>query len=235
MVDATADSLAGNRLPLRPPPGRYVFVEVVDTGCGMDEATLSRIFDPFYTTKFTGRGLGMPAVHGIVTHHGGALFIDTAVGRGTTVRALFPAAQAQGAPSKAAGPARAPAASARRAILVVDDEPLVASALKRMLKRLGFEAHVGLGGAEGLALCGQHAPSLAGAIVDLTMPDMSGTTVAAELQVLCPGLPVILSSGFDVDPVEAAPASSGIVGFLPKPYSLEALARVLERCVHVPA
>lgn len=85
-------TLSRSRTEEKPPPGHFVYLEVADTGEGMDAATLERMFDPFFSTRFTGRGLGMAAVLGIVRGHGGAIMVDSAVGQGTTVRVYFPVA-----------------------------------------------------------------------------------------------------------------------------------------------
>jgi signal transduction histidine kinase len=90
VVDATAGELRLNRLPTSPPPGKFAWLMVQDNGCGMDANTLHNLFDPFFTTKFLGRGLGMSAVLGIVKEHGGAVFVDSRPGAGTTCRILFP-------------------------------------------------------------------------------------------------------------------------------------------------
>jgi PAS domain S-box-containing protein len=94
VTQVEADALDKSRVEQRPLPGAYLFLEVVDDGCGMDRATMDRLFDPFFTTKFTGRGLGMSAVLGIIRGHGGALFLDSAPGQGTSIRVLFPPAKA---------------------------------------------------------------------------------------------------------------------------------------------
>jgi two-component system cell cycle sensor histidine kinase/response regulator CckA len=83
--------LGNSRLEEKPPPGRFAFIEVSDTGCGMDKEKQRRLFDPFFSTKFTGRGLGMSALQGIVRGHNGAILVDSNVGKGTNIRVLFPA------------------------------------------------------------------------------------------------------------------------------------------------
>jgi signal transduction histidine kinase len=91
--ECNGDYLAGSRIAEKPPEGRYAYIEVCDTGCGMDEEIMSRLFEPFFSTKFLGRGLGMPAVYGIIKGHGGALLLDSRPGKGTTVRVLLPLAE----------------------------------------------------------------------------------------------------------------------------------------------
>jgi signal transduction histidine kinase len=103
------DDMRTSRLDARPPAGEFVYVEVADNGSGMCEDALQRLFDPFFTTKFTGRGLGMSAVLGIVRGHKGAIMVDSAPGRGTTVRVLFPACETTSAAAGATAPNAPPA------------------------------------------------------------------------------------------------------------------------------
>ncbi|MFO0599687.1 MAG: PocR ligand-binding domain-containing protein [Myxococcaceae bacterium] len=221
----TDEIAAQNRLATTPERGVYTLLEVTDTGCGMDTATLERLFDPFFTTKFTGRGLGMAAVHGILVNHHAALTIDSVVGRGTTMSVYLPAAEGRAELAPATAPAALP--TPRGMVLVVDDEPFVASALSRLLGRFGFRTLIAEGPERGLELARQHRDALQLAIVDLTMPHMTGTELAAQLHAIAPTLPVVLSSGYDVESTE--PAHEHFAGFLRKPYSLDHLVTLLSR------
>ncbi|MCF7838791.1 MAG: CHASE domain-containing protein [Candidatus Marinimicrobia bacterium] len=171
----------------RPPPGRYVALEVVDTGGGMTAEVQARIFEPFFTTKFMGRGLGLPAVQGIVRAHGGWIEVKSAVGVGTQVRVLWPAMAGEPTPERpveAPLPAAGPPAADQALILVVDDEAPVRLLSQRMLERLGYRVLTVASGRE------------AREALDWAMPHMSGEETYHEIPRRKPGLPVLLASGY---------------------------------------
>jgi len=145
--------LSGTLMDLDLVPGEYVFLEISDNGCGMSPETQARIFDPFYTTKFTGRGLGLAAVLGIVRGHKGALKVYSEVGRGTTFKLLFPAA-GNGLENSQAAVASAPAWHGDGTVLVVDDEETVRSTIARMIRLLGLDPVLVPDGREAVALFG---------------------------------------------------------------------------------
>ncbi|MDQ3137004.1 MAG: response regulator [Gemmatimonadota bacterium] len=217
-----------------PGPGQFVYLEVVDNGCGMDTGTLQRIFDPFFSTKFTGRGLGLSAVMGIVESHGGHIRIRTAPAEGTTFRVLFPAT---------AGDANAPPRRISGAdwrghgtVLVIEDEDEVREVVGRMLERLGFHVIAAQDGVAALERLDEHDGSVAAVLLDLSMPRMGGYEVLQRIRGRKPDLPVILMSGYTEQEVasKVLDARSGVVGFLQKPFLPEDLTSVL-RHVSPPA
>lgn len=228
------EQMAGNRTDVPPRPGRYVWLEVSDTGCGMDEETLSRLFDPFFTTKFTGRGLGMSAVLGIMKTHQGAIFVESAPGGGTTTRLLFPPAGEQapapaGADVPGAGPRVSGQAFSGTALAVDDDEALLQMA-ERILSRLGFSVITARNGLEALDVLRKHKKEIRVILLDVTMPVMDGPTALIEIRAMAPHLPVILSSGYDEGNASREDGHDhGPGGFLQKPYRVEALRAELER------
>ena len=210
---------------LTAPPGEYVAIEVGDNGTGMDISTRRKIFDPFYTTKSHGHGLGLAAVLGIVRGHRGGLRLFSRPGQGSVFEVLLPAGHG---PAPAPVIARTPPRDrSGKTIMVVDDEEMVREVLCHMIEDLGYRAVGAADGSAALALIENGEPTIAAAIVDLTMPAMNGRAVFDGLRERRPGLPVILTSGYDRDRVAAEDAS----GFLRKPFRFETLEQLLQTVI----
>jgi PAS domain S-box-containing protein len=218
----------------QPAPGPYVYLEVADTGAGMSQDTLNRIFDPFFSTKFTGRGLGLAAVTGIVRAHNGLIRIRTDPGQGTSFRVLFP---------PVAGPARKEEEppSMRSGwrgtgtILVVDDEEGVRDVAERMLQEIGFCTITAEDGRQALDLLTRAEDRITGILLDLSMPRMGGQETLARLRATRPDLPVVMMSGYTQQVVaEQLGESTGSTAFLQKPFVAEDLVTAFRRFVEAP-
>ena len=201
-------------------PGPHVFVEVTDTGCGMDQDTRQRIFDPFFTTKFTGRGLGMAAVLGIMRGHRGAITVASEPGRGSVFRVLFPVVP--GAVAAAQATTRAPAvdrtATDGGTILVVDDDDNVRNVCSLMLKQAGFNVLTAGDGREGVSVYERHRADIVGVVLDLTMPVMDGREAASALLAIDPQVRILLSSGYSEQEAIREFVDWQPAGFVQKPY-----------------
>jgi two-component system cell cycle sensor histidine kinase/response regulator CckA len=225
-IDCDAAYLAETYLNQHLRPGRYVFLEVSDTGCGMDAETQAQMFDPFFTTKVTGRGLGMAAVLGIVRGHGGAIKIYSEPGRGTTAKVLLPVSD-KAVPASQARGEQVDAPRYSGVALVIDDEPLVRTLAGEVLSDIGFDVIQACDGEEGIEVFKAHADKVCLVLLDLTMPKKSGDEVLRELRRLRPDVRVVLSSGYNEQDTTARFAGKGLAGFLQKPYSAAGLERAV--------
>ena len=208
--------------------GRYVCFEVCDNGEGMDAATLERIFEPFFSTKFIGRGLGLAVVQGIVKAHHGAIEVRSDVGVGTTVRVWLPATAAS-PPLSVPLPQTTTALSG--AVLLIDDEERVRSVTGRMLQRLGLTVCIASDGEAGLAALEGGLADLRFVLVDLTMPGMGGAAVAQAIQQRWADLPVMLMSGYGTAQIEELMAGHAPAAILAKPFTLDALRTAIARAL----
>ncbi len=201
----------------------WILIQVTDTGVGMDQATKARIFEPFFSTKTKGHGLGLAACLGIVSSHGGAIHVETAPGRGSTFSVLLPAAEAE-APSPDV--LRRPHAVPGR-VLVVDDEQLVRTQIRRMVEAHGYPVLEAADGRTALALLEREAVALV--LLDVTMPELDGTEVVREARARGHRVPIVLISGYADFPLETRLEPGAYNGFLAKPFKLDDLIATIKR------
>ncbi len=208
-------------------PGQeFVYLQVTDTGCGMDESTRQKMFEPFFTTKFAGRGLGMAAVYGIVRGHGGSIEVRSEVNEGTSVKVLFPVSAGRAADepeSPGTDVRKKDAWSAAGTALVVDDEESVRGLARAMLELMGFEVLEAADGREAIDVFRANLDDISVVVLDLTMPRMDGEECFHALHELNSDIPVILSSGYSEQEITERLADLSIRGFIQKPYGYETM------------
>ncbi|MDD2897339.1 MAG: PAS domain S-box protein [Desulfuromonadaceae bacterium] len=211
--------------------GLYICLEVTDTGCGMDEDTQKRIFEPFYTTKSTGRGLGMSAICGIIKSHGGALYLKSTPGVGTTFKVYFPAADTSDF-TETTPPTSESFVKESGTILLVEDEIVLREMGIDLLETLGFQVISAQHGREALEIYRERGSEIDLILLDLIMPEMGGIEAYRELRERNRELPIIICSGYSIESVSDAIGNDGNACFMHKPYDPNKLRTVILRMLN---
>jgi PAS domain S-box-containing protein len=206
-------------------PGSYVAISVSDTGRGMDAETRARVFDPFFSTKFYGRGMSLAAAYGIVQRFGGSISVHSAVGEGATFRLYLPAAEPVASASADGGDLPA----GTETVLVVDDEPMVLAVTGKLLERLGYSVLTAENGKEAVGVAKKHKGPVDVILLDMCMPVMDGATAFPLLRKTRPNAPIILCSGYDANYRVEELLKEGGAAFLQKPYRLEVLGPLVRK------
>jgi two-component system, cell cycle sensor histidine kinase and response regulator CckA len=227
-----ADISASHRFPVEwsPHDHAYACLEVVDAGSGIPDEDIEKLFDPFFSSKFAGRGLGLPVVLGIVRQHGGAVTVETDPGRGSIFRIFLPVSDQQvlRQPEQAA---QSPEIGEGGTVLLVEDEPMVRKIGAAVLRSLGFAVLAAQDGVEAVEVFRQHMAEVRFVICDLTMPRMNGWETLAALRRLAPAVPVILASGYNEAHVMAGDHPELPQAFLGKPYQIQGLRDAIGRAL----
>ena len=232
VMDSDAAYLSNCYVSEELPAGAYVYLEVSDSGEGMDLERQARIFDPFFTTKHTGRGLGLAAVLGIVRGHRGAVKVYSEPGRGTTFKVLFPVARGAAVRPDSSGDKIARVGQGSL-ILVVDDDRTVRDVACAMLKNAGFRTLTAADGVEAVDLFKGRGHEISVVLLDMTMPGMGGEETFREIRRIRKDVRVILTSGYNEQGATNRFAGKGLAGFVQKPYHaaklLESIRQVLSK------
>ncbi len=205
--------------------GDYVYLDVADTGCGMDRQTQAGIFEPFFTTKPTGRGLGMSAVLGIIRSHYGAIKIDSKVGEGTTFRIVLPVSISNQSDLSSESSDEAEQMRCLGTVLLVDDDEDVRTMEAQILESMGFRVLEADDGESAIEVYHQYGKEIAVILLDMAMPNMDGMTCFSELKRMNRDVKVILSSGYSQ--ADTGEWCAGLSGFIQKPYRPEMLKNML--------
>jgi len=211
-------------------PGTYVCLTIEDDGKGMDEETKGGIFEPFFTTKFQGRGMGMAAVYGIVKNHDGWIFVDSELGKGTTVRIYLPAISAE-SKEQGAKPVKQPEIelnTGEGTILMIEDEDVVIEVTQAMLEMLGYRVMSAKTGKEAIRIAETFDGRIDLALLDIKLPDMEGGKVYPVIMKARPNLKVIVFSGYSIEGPARKILNAGAQDFIQKPFSLATLSEKLK-------
>ena len=216
-------------------PGPYIMLRVKDTGHGMDNEIMDRIFDPYFTTKEPGRGTGMglSVVHGIVKSHNGAIMVNSEIGKGSNFEVFFPRLEKEKVESDAGLPPSLPTGNER--ILFVDDEETIADIGQKILESLGYKTIVETDSIKALDVFRDQADQFDLVITDLTMPGMTGLELARKLLFIRPDLPIILCTGFGEAVRKEKALGMGLRGFVSKPFGASSLAETVRKVLDEPS
>jgi PAS domain S-box-containing protein len=211
--------------------GNRIVLEVSDTGPGIDEETMPRIFEPFFSTKSAGRGMGLAAIRGIVENHDGEIRVASRPGEGATFTVLLPASAER---RKSVRQVAIGARPGTGRILLADDEPDVRAVVRAMLESLGYTVMEAGDGREAVELFRQRHAEIDLVLLDLVMPRLSGEGAFAEMRQIVPGVRAILASGYDESGRIDEIVASGFGGFLQKPFRRQELVEKIGEVLGAP-
>ena len=207
-------------------PGKYVKISVTDTGTGMDKATQKKIFEPFFTTKEMGRGtgLGLASAYGIIKNHGGFISVYSEKGHGTTFNIYLPASEKEIIEEKK------PTGDTLRGtetVLFVDDEEMIIEVAEEIFEQLGYKVLIARSGKEAIEIYEENKEHIDIVLLDMIMPDMSGSDTYDKMKKIDPDIKVLLSSGYSINGQATEIMDRGCNGFIQKPFKMKELSQKL--------
>jgi PAS domain S-box-containing protein len=228
---SSAEISTSNRFPItwQPDDDRYGCLEVRDNACGIEDKDLEEVFSPFFSTKFTGRGMGLSVVQGLVQAHGGVVTAESSPGRGSVFRVFFPMS-AEEIIQQPRNETNAPEIQETGMVLLVDDDSIFLEVTSAMLSRLGFTTVLtAMDGVEAVEVFRRHKDEIRLVVSDVSMPRMNGWETLLALRQIMPGIPVILSSGYSEEQVMEETHPENPQAFLGKPYGFQTLRDIIRR------
>jgi two-component system cell cycle sensor histidine kinase/response regulator CckA len=228
---SSAEISTSNRFPItwQPADDRYGCLEVRDNACGIEDKDLEEIFSPFFSTKFTGRGMGLSVVQGLVQAHGGVVTAESSPGQGSVFWVYFPMS-AEEIVQQPHNETNAPEIQETGMVLLVDDDSIFLEVTSAMLSRLGFTTVLtAMDGVEAVEVFRLHKDEIRLVVSDVAMPRMNGWETLLALRQIMPGVPVILSSGYSEDQVMEGTHPERPQAFLGKPYGFQTLRDIIRR------
>ncbi len=213
--------------------GQYVCFTIEDTGCGIDKEILTKIFEPFFSTKLKGRGLGLAAIFGIIENHNGYISVDSKNGSGTTFKIFLPAIESSEPEIQVEQKSENKIPIGNETILIIDDEPDILDVVQSILEDFGYHILIANNGKEALDIADKFDGDIHLVILDMFMPVLDGTETFHLLKKAIPNLKTIICSGFELDSKAQSLLNSGANSFIQKPFTLEKLVREVRRILDV--
>lgn len=214
--------------------GEYIYFEVSDTGCGIEEETIKKIFDPFFSTKFTGRGLGLAAVAGIIKGHNGAIRVESEPGRGASIRIILPPAEELPG-EKPDTPESAQEWKGSGTILIVDDEEMVRGVAVKMIERMSFNTLAAANGKEAVDIFRENSDKIDMVLLDFKMPRMNGIETFEQIRRIKADTKIVLTSGFNEAEATKRFTGLNLTGFIQKPYLYDKLNDRIRQILESPS
>ena len=209
-------------------PGNYVCLTIEDDGKGMSVETLNKIFEPFYTTKFIGRGLGMAAVYGIIQNHDGWITVDSELKKGTIIRIYLPGIEAEEVKKETIVESATEMPKGEGTILIIEDEEMVMNVIRAVLERLGYRILEAKTGREAVEIAKTFDGDIDLALLDIKLPDIRGDKVYPLIMEARPNLKVIVCSGYSIDTARGI-LDAGAQDFIQKPFNVKELSQKLRK------